>query len=983
MKKTTILNLMRRAALSLVLLGQAGGISTAQANYTMGFEDNTGLGSGQFSICMQGFATGKPSGDPPLGPALVMNATGRFEPLPSAPVSGTPTPYVRVSPGSTLLTYNNDDFGIVGSRVYFYISSNTDCKPYMVTYNGGGQPSGPANSVLSQYPPHAFVEGTAGKTGGTAGDKLYINLSMVDSFLLPSALTVRKANAPGNYSRVGQTNTEKTGHYFTWERIYAEYKAWMGAANRPGRVPYKVLVEDYASPYPPNTGAIRNPHSFLMQLHPGATTFLPNAADPLNAVFEAALNTFFSQAIQLDDTTSFIGANYTGTPVSDLPSGNPQIPMLKGMAFCQTGVTPCTKDTSGAIWLYNPVGLTVMANGSSVILGQRDNTDQHKLNFTPALQLPAGQSLLGMYTMGAKGNWSTGNFKVASCTPSCDGPASVQSVTLADEAGDIATADSQQWVFGTLPPGIDGRFSSSGDQVFGNMGVFGGTLSHANANLGNLIVSAFNRGVATLDTHSSYWSVETNWYPANAVINEYSNFLHTFAMNGSNLFQLPTDTVPPPENQFARSKQGAPMGMAYGFAYDENPVNGGPSAFQVPSKYDAITSPSTPLPVGETLLTLRFGRWPEATGYEILTLTKTDNGAVSSSPAGIDCESTCTADVLSAIAGTKVTLSAKPDTGYLFGGWTGDCSAAGTSLDCEVTMTSAKSVGASFTPTAKNKIGLSVTVTGNGKVTGSDLNCDPACSGQFDIGTVVTLTAAASTGLQFQGWTGDCSGTLLTCQLTMSEDRYVGAAFATIGYSALSVSPVPTGGTVTSNPGPINCGPSSNVCIAGYSPGTKVTVVAIPAAGYIFTGWTGDCPSSGTGVCDLTMNGAHRLGAQFAETSLSTLTVHAHGGGGVHSVDGGIKCGTDCTESYPAGARVVLAATPAPGYYLHSWTGACAGSGSCEVPIGSREWVGAVFATGATSLPVPVPALSEWALLLLSILTLGTALVVIRGRWHG
>ena len=82
-----------------------------------------------------------------------------------------------------------------------------------------------------------------------------------------------------------------------------------------------------------------------------------------------------------------------------------------------------------------------------------------------------------------------------------------------------------------------------------------------------------------------------------------------------------------------------------------------------------------------------------AGGSSALTVTRSGAGAgtVSSSPAGIDCGSTCTAQFT---AGTSVTLTAAAAPGSNFTGWGGAC--AGSATTCTVSMTEARSVNAEF-----------------------------------------------------------------------------------------------------------------------------------------------------------------------------------------------------------------------------------------------------------------------------------------------
>ncbi len=75
----------------------------------------------------------------------------------------------------------------------------------------------------------------------------------------------------------------------------------------------------------------------------------------------------------------------------------------------------------------------------------------------------------------------------------------------------------------------------------------------------------------------------------------------------------------------------------------------------------------------------------------------------------------------------------------------------------------------------------------------------------------------------------------------------------------LSVAFAGTGsGTVSSNPSGASCGTS---CSASFSPGATVSLVASPAGGSVFTGWSGAC--AGTGTCAVTMDAARDVTATF------------------------------------------------------------------------------------------------------------------------
>lgn len=164
---------------------------------------------------------------------------------------------------------------------------------------------------------------------------------------------------------------------------------------------------------------------------------------------------------------------------------------------------------------------------------------------------------------------------------------------------------------------------------------------------------------------------------------------------------------------------------------------------------------------------------PPAPGVRSLTINLSGNGLVGSQPDGINCGSDCMADFAD---GTVVTLTATPGSRQQLAGWSGACT--GAALTCTVTMTEARTVGASFTPSAATRFPLTVSTTGDGRVTSSPagIDCGSTCAASFDADTVVGLNAVPGAGYAFDGWSGACSGTT-TCNVTLSAARSVTAAF--------------------------------------------------------------------------------------------------------------------------------------------------------------------------------------------------------------
>ena len=344
-----------------------------------------------------------------------------------------------------------------------------------------------------------------------------------------------------------------------------------------------------------------------------------------------------------------------------------------------------------------------------------------------------------------------------------------------------------------------------------------------------------------------------------------------------------------------------------------------------------------------------------------VTVDGTGDGTVTSNPVGINCPGDCSNNYVDS---TDVTLTAADGAGSTFAGWGGACSASGTSPQCTVDMTAARSVTATFNTAPPSNQTLTVSLPGSGEGTVTSpggINCPSDCSQSYPNGTDVTLTATAMGGSTFAGWGGACSasGTSPECTVDMTVARSVTATFNPPPTHALTVSVGGTGGgTVTSSPTGVNC---PGDCSQGYSDGTSVTLTAHPAGGSAFAGWGGACSASGTSSqCTVAMTQARTVTSNFNATFSPPPSIHAltvatsgDGAGTVTSDPGGIDCGSSCSQTYANGTSVTLTASPATGSTFAGWSGACAGTATqCTVAMTQARDLTATFTNTSTQPPV-------------------------------
>ena len=218
----------------------------------------------------------------------------------------------------------------------------------------------------------------------------------------------------------------------------------------------------------------------------------------------------------------------------------------------------------------------------------------------------------------------------------------------------------------------------------------------------------------------------------------------------------------------------------------------------------------------------------------LLTCAKEDSQAPNNTPSNITPRYTLTASAGeggsvspttgSFNSGTQVSVTATPNSGYQFTSW----SNGSTVNPVTVTLNSNTSITANF-EVLINSYTLTVVSTEGGSTTGQ---------GEYNEGTEVTLTATASEGYRFTGWSDGSTEESIT--ITLNSDTALTANFEVIPVYGLIIN-VDEGGTVEG---------------AGeYNEGTEVTITATANECYKFTEWSdGDVNNPRTISLDSDLN---------------------------------------------------------------------------------------------------------------------------------
>ena len=239
--------------------------------------------------------------------------------------------------------------------------------------------------------------------------------------------------------------------------------------------------------------------------------------------------------------------------------------------------------------------------------------------------------------------------------------------------------------------------------------------------------------------------------------------------------------------------------------------------------------------------------------------------------------------------GASATLTATPNTGYIFVNWTKGGTQVSTEASYTFPVTEAGDYVANF---SLNTYAITVAAnpTAGGTVSGG---------GNYYHGANATLTATPNTGYTFVNWTkgGTQVSTSASYTFPVTEAGDYVANFSLNSY-AITVAANPTaGGTVTGG--------------GTYNYGANATLTATPNTGYTFVNWTkGGTQVSTEASYTFPVTEAGDYVANFSLNSYEiTVAANPTAGG---TVSGG--------GTYDHGAEATLTATPNTGYTFVNWT---------------------------------------------------------------
>jgi hypothetical protein len=326
--------------------------------------------------------------------------------------------------------------------------------------------------------------------------------------------------------------------------------------------------------------------------------------------------------------------------------------------------------------------------------------------------------------------------------------------------------------------------------------------------------------------------------------------------------------------------------------------------------------------------------------------------------------------------GTAVTLTAPASAfGNPFVDWTG-CTTT-TALTCTVTVNSDTTVTAHYMIPPPTPITYLLKVNSKNPASGVAIDVSPqdntnATNGDtsftrtYNTGTVVTLTApATSGGNNFSSWTGCATASTVTCTVTLNTNTTVVANYApppppTYTLTVDSTSPA-SGVAVGVSPADTNNASAGTTSFTRtYNAGTNITLTApSTSSGNTFSSWTG-CTTANAASCTVVLNANTKVTAYYVGAAPTTYQLTVDSTNPASGVAIGVTPGdnnnatngsTSFNRTYNSGTAVTLTAPATSGSNtFNSWSGCTSANGAtCSVTMNVNATVTANYTKPSTS----------------------------------
>ncbi|MCB0060722.1 MAG: hypothetical protein KDE19_01350 [Caldilineaceae bacterium] len=249
------------------------------------------------------------------------------------------------------------------------------------------------------------------------------------------------------------------------------------------------------------------------------------------------------------------------------------------------------------------------------------------------------------------------------------------------------------------------------------------------------------------------------------------------------------------------------------------------------------------------------------------------------------------------------TLTAQAKPGWSFVGWEG--ALTGSMPSGTLSVTENATVTAIFAQDHYTITTQAVDANGASITAGTVAISPPQHAAGYVFGETVTVTATASAGWSFVGWSGALSATTATARFTVAGDGVVTGIFTDKTHSLSTTVSDVAAGAIEISP------------VAPYDFGQVVTLTVVPTNGWRFTGWSGDL-NGNANPATIALDGHKVVTAHFARIE---YRVQVGLLAGVEGEEGGtVELLADKEPPYVYGDQVTLKATPNAGYRFVKWT---------------------------------------------------------------